>query len=86
VEDLWGAGGFLAALADRGIGPLSPEAQAVAAAYRDASDRSPELLHDCAGGRELTAYGFAEDVAVAAELDANRSVPILLDDAFRAVP
>jgi 2-phosphosulfolactate phosphatase len=46
----------------------------------------PELLHECAGGRELTAYGFAEDVAVAAELDASRSVPVLRGDAFRAVP
>jgi 2-phosphosulfolactate phosphatase len=86
VEDLWGAGGFLAALADRGVGPLSPEAQAAAAAYRDAFDRLPELLHECASGRELTAYGFAEDVAVAAELDASRAVPVLRDDAFRAVP
>jgi 2-phosphosulfolactate phosphatase len=73
-------------VADRGIGPLSPEAQAAAAAYRDASDRLPELLNECAGGRELTAYGFAEDVAVAAELDASRSVPVLRGDAFHAVP
>jgi 2-phosphosulfolactate phosphatase len=86
VEDLWGAGGFLAALADRGIGPLSPEAHAAAAAYRDAFDRLPELLNECAGGRELTAYGFPEDVAIAAELDASRSVPVLRGDAFRAVP
>jgi 2-phosphosulfolactate phosphatase len=73
-------------LADRGIGPLSPEAQAAEAAYRDAFDRLPELLHESSGGRELTAYGFAEDVAVAAEPEASRSVPVLRDDAFRAVP
>ena len=53
VEDLWGAGGFLAALADHGIDGLSPEARAAAAAYRDAADDLPDLLKESAGGREL---------------------------------
>lgn len=77
VEDLWGAGGFLAALADRGVGPLSPEARAAVAAYREVADELPELLYECAGGRELTAYGFAGDVAVARELDISGLVPVL---------
>lgn len=84
VEDLWGAGGFLAALADRGVGPLSPEARAAAAAYREVADELPGLLHDTAGGRELTAYGFPEDVAIAAEVDASEAVPVLRDGVFRA--
>lgn len=84
VEDLWGAGGFLAALADRGVGPLSPEARAAAAAYREMAGELPNLLHECAGGRELTAYGFAQDVAIAAELDASESVPVLGAAAFRS--
>jgi 2-phosphosulfolactate phosphatase len=83
VEDLWGAGAFLAALADSGVGPLSPEARAAAAAYRDIAGELPRLLHECAGGRELTAYGFAEDVAIAAEVGASQSVPVLRGGVFR---
>ncbi len=85
VEDLWGAGGFLAALADRDLGPLSPEARAAAAAYREVEKELPQLLHDCVGGRELTKYGFAADVSIAAELDSSRVVPVLTDGAFKAV-
>lgn len=80
VEDLWGAGAFLAALADRGVGPLSPEARAAAAAYREVVGELPQLLHECAGGRELTEYGFAQDVDVAAELDSSGLVPVLQGD------
>jgi 2-phosphosulfolactate phosphatase len=83
VEDLWGAGGFLAGLADRGVGPLSPEARAAAAAYREVAGELPTLLHHCASGRELTASGFAEDVAIAGEVDASASVPVLGDAVFR---
>jgi 2-phosphosulfolactate phosphatase len=84
VEDLWGAGGFIAALADREVGPLSPEARAAVAAYREVEKELPQLLHECAGGRELTRYGFAEDAAIAAELDSSRVVPVLTDGAFKA--
>ena len=83
VEDLWGAGAFLAALADSGIGPLSPEARAAAAAYREVAGELPGLLYECAGGRELAAYGFAEDVAIAAEVGASGSVPVLRGGVFR---
>jgi 2-phosphosulfolactate phosphatase len=76
VEDLWGAGGFLAAL---DVDGFSPEARAAAAAYRDAEADLPRLLHECAGGRELTQYGFPEDVAIAAEVDSSRCVPVLRD-------
>jgi 2-phosphosulfolactate phosphatase len=76
VEDLWGAGGFLSAL---DVDGFSPEARAAAAAYKDVADKLPNLLYDCAGGRELTQYGFGEDVAIAAEVDSSRSVPVLRD-------
>jgi 2-phosphosulfolactate phosphatase len=76
VEDLWGAGGFLQAL-ERD--DLSPEARAAVAAYGAVADELPTLLHECAGGRELTQYGFQEDVAVAAEVDKSSSVPVLRD-------
>jgi 2-phosphosulfolactate phosphatase len=83
VEDLWGAGAFLAALAEHGAGPLSPEARAAAASYRDIAGELPGLLYECAGGRELTAYGFKEDVEIAAKVDASQSVPVLRDGVFR---
>ena len=84
VEDLWGAGAFLAGLADRGIGPLSPEAEAATAVYRQIADRLPELLADCASGRELVGYGYPEDVAIAGEVNASRSVPLLGTKSFTA--
>ena len=80
LEDLLGAGAVAAALADLGAGPLSPEANAARAGYR-AGDPVAALL-DCSSGRELRAGGFAEDVAVAAEIDASTSVPVLADGAF----
>ncbi|MGW6199832.1 2-phosphosulfolactate phosphatase [Kribbella sp. NPDC055110] len=76
VEDLWGAGGFLSALQRD---DLSPEARAAVAAYDAVADELPALLHECAGGRELTQYGFGEDVGVAAEVDGSDSVPVLED-------
>jgi 2-phosphosulfolactate phosphatase len=85
VEDLWGAGGFLAALADRGVGPVSPEAWAAIAAYSAVAPQLPELLHECAGGRELTQYGFPQDVAVAAEVDGSALVPVMRGAAFQPV-
>ncbi|GIG59866.1 hypothetical protein Lfu02_42380 [Longispora fulva] len=84
VEDLWGAGAFLSGLAGRGVGPLSPEAEAAAAAYRQVVGRIPELLAECAGGRELFDYGYPQDVAIAAEVDASTSVPVLTGYSFRA--
>jgi 2-phosphosulfolactate phosphatase len=81
VEDLWGAGGFLSALQSDG---LSPEARAAAGAYEAMAADVPTLLHDCAGGRELTQYGFPQDVAIAAELDSSRSVPVLRDGKLSA--
>ncbi|MEU4289818.1 2-phosphosulfolactate phosphatase [Kribbella sp. NPDC026596] len=76
VEDLWGAGGFLSALQ---LDDMSPETRAAMAAYDAVADELPTLLHECAGGRELTQYGYPEDVAIAAEVDESRSVPVLRD-------
>jgi 2-phosphosulfolactate phosphatase len=82
VEDLWGAGAILAALAARGVGGLSPEARAATHAW--AGVRLPADLHDCAGGRELAAAGFADDVSIAAAVDASDVVPGLEGEAFVA--
>ncbi|MEI7057519.1 2-phosphosulfolactate phosphatase [Nocardioides sp. CCNWLW239] len=79
VEDLWGAGAVLDALdpAD-----LSPEAAVARDAFRAAD--LPDALHACASGRELTAKGYAADVAVASEMDSVSVVPHLCGGSFRA--
>ncbi|MGZ0150267.1 2-phosphosulfolactate phosphatase [Kribbella sp. WER1] len=84
VEDLWGAGGFLSALRREDLGALrsedlSPEARAAVAAYEAVKDELSGQLRECAGGRELAQYGFAEDVEVAAEVDESGVVPVLVD-------
>lgn len=82
VEDLWGAGAVVAALADLGVGGLSPEAAAAAAAFRDVRGALPTALDACTGGQELAAASYADDVTVAAELDTTGCVPVLTDDRF----
>ena len=91
AEDLWGAGAVLAGLTaalarepDAEAGPdLSPEARLAVRAYEAVRLTLAEDLLACAGGRELAAGGFADDVHVAAELDASAVVPVLDGDAFR---
>lgn len=85
VEDLWGAGAVLARL--RTLLPetlFSPEASAAVAAFEAAEAKLGLLLQDCASGIELTENGFAEDVAIAAELDASTTAPVLHAGGFRA--
>lgn len=86
VEDLWGAGAFIAGLVDEGIGNLSPEAAVAMAAYRSVAAHIGAALRDCASGRELTEYGFPEDVDIAAEVDASDVVPVLTGESFQPVP
>jgi 2-phosphosulfolactate phosphatase len=82
VEDLWGAGALLAGLVAAGEVSLSPEAMTAAGAYRDVRHRLPQLLWDCASGRELRDNGFPQDVRIAAEVDASSSVPVLVGNRF----
>ncbi|RYP88754.1 2-phosphosulfolactate phosphatase [Nocardioides guangzhouensis] len=82
VEDLWGAGAVLAALADLGVGGFSAEAELAAAAFRAVEPEVAAALRACASGRELVDGGFPQDVAVAGEIDASRVVPVLADGAF----
>lgn len=77
VEDLWGAGAVLDALAPD---DLSPEADIARVAFRAAD--LPEALHTCASGRELVAKGFAEDVLVASQVDTSLLVPVLEGHSF----
>ena len=79
-EDLVGAG----AVADRLLGcnpllALSPEAEAAMLAFR-----SLRPLERCTSGAELVERGFAEDVRIAAEIDASTAVPVLVEGRFVA--
>jgi 2-phosphosulfolactate phosphatase len=85
VEDLIGAGAVLAALdpsASISHPGCSPEAAAARAAFVAARPRLVETLTSCASGTELVARGWSDDVAVAAQLDATVSVPMLTADGF----
>lgn len=80
VEDLWGAGAVLAGLVDRGVSGLSPEALVAERAFRAA--RLPDELSGVASAVELTEAGFADDVAVAAEVGVSDLVPVLRGEVF----
>ena len=82
VEDLWGAGAVLAALVDLGVTGLGPEARVAEQAFRAVEPELGAALRSCASGRELVAQDFAEDVAIAGELDADGCVPVLADGFF----
>lgn len=83
VEDWLGAGALAAALLDRGATDPSPEALSAATTFTSSTD-VPALIATCASGRELAAIGFADDVALATELDADPIVAVLVDGAFTA--
>jgi 2-phosphosulfolactate phosphatase len=82
AEDLWGAGGIIAALENLGVTGLSPEARSAAAAWRAIEPRLGPALASCGSGAELASAGFADDVAIAAELDASSCVPVLSGGRF----
>jgi 2-phosphosulfolactate phosphatase len=85
AEDLWGAGAVVAALVDLGVTDLSPEARVAELSFRVVEPDLVEALHECAGGRELRAAGFDDDVGVAAQVDLSTVLPVLGGDgAFRA--
>ncbi|MFJ7067562.1 2-phosphosulfolactate phosphatase [Streptomyces sp. NPDC101115] len=85
LEDLLGAGAVLAALREAGAATLSPEATAAATLWA-ATEDPVAALHGCDSGRELYAYGYPQDVEVAAEIDASAVVPVLVDGAFQEAP
>jgi 2-phosphosulfolactate phosphatase len=85
AEDLWGAGAVLDALGTTDPDKVSPEARLATGAFRTARADLTAELEACASGRELVSAGFAEDVRIAAELDASDVVPVLQDREFRDV-
>jgi 2-phosphosulfolactate phosphatase len=78
LEDLLGAGAILATLP----GVASPEARAAIAVFNDAAHRLPQVLAECASGRELDAKGWHADVEYAARLNVSTTVPVLRHGAF----
>jgi 2-phosphosulfolactate phosphatase len=82
VEDLWGAGSVIAALDSLGVTGLSPEAGSAAAAWRAVEGALAAALAGCTSGAELVSAGFGGDVAIAGELDASASVPVLAGGRF----
>ena len=83
LEDLLGAGAVIESLRRGGAGSLSPEAAVAAAAYAGTADVGAAVA-SCASGRELICGGYADDVAIATELNACEVVPVLADGAFAA--
>ncbi|WP_375387442.1 2-phosphosulfolactate phosphatase [uncultured Amnibacterium sp.] len=80
-EDVWGAGAIIEAL-DR-VDLASMEALGAADSFRTALARGLPL-DELTSGRELVERGFAEDVAIAGELDWSSKVPHLVHGAFVA--
>lgn len=80
LEDALGAGAVLHHLQTAGC-RLSVEAIATANLYGATGDVGA-TLRSCGSARQLVAAGYGDDVDVAAELDRDRSVPVLHDGAF----
>ncbi len=79
IEDLFGAGAILDALAL----PMSAEARVMRDAFRSAIADLDALMRDSVSGRELIGRGFPEDVEIALERDVSTNVPLLCEGAFR---
>lgn len=84
VEDLFGAGAVIDALADLGIDHTSPEAAAAGASFAGLRNAVKHLVSASASARELIESGFAEDVRLAAQLDVSTVVPVLRESSFAA--
>ncbi|MEU9576946.1 2-phosphosulfolactate phosphatase [Streptomyces chilikensis] len=81
LEDFLGAGAVIASLRQCGRDRLAPEATVAAAAFEGIGDVAATVT-GCASGRELVDGGYADDVAIATEVDACKVVPVLIRGAF----
>lgn len=81
LEDLLGAGAVIAELVESGGEMPSPEAALAAAAYTGTPDPGAAVASS-SSGRELRDGGFADDVAVATEVNVSHVVPVLTNGAF----
>jgi 2-phosphosulfolactate phosphatase len=81
LEDWLGAGAVVARMA----ASRTPEAAAAELAFGSARSRMVATLVACQSGRELVARGYEGDVRCAADLDATRRAPILVEGTFMPV-
>ena len=81
VEDLVGAGAILSHFPAE---TRSPEGEIAVAAFERFANDLPGHLAQSASGRELAELGFADDVAMAAELDVSDSVPVFVQPGLYA--
>jgi len=79
IEDLLGAGAILDAL-DL---PMSPEAVIARDAFRSAGASMESLIRQSVSERELIDEGYADDVALALEINGSTATPVLRDGACR---
>jgi 2-phosphosulfolactate phosphatase len=73
IEDWLGAGAIIQHLK----GSLSPEAQLAREAFRNVAGDIHTVIAGCSSGKELITDGFAEDVALACDIDADLCAPLL---------
>ena len=79
LEDLAGAGAIISRLR----GTRSPEADVAVAVFERVRATLTESVLACASGKEKAARGEQKDVRLATDLNASRSVPVLVDGAYR---
>lgn len=84
VEDQLGAGAIIAALGDLGIDYTSPEAAVAGESFRALRNAVRHLVSASGSGRELLARDEADIVAMACELNADATAPVLRDGVFVA--
>lgn len=80
IEDFLCAGQIISALSKHGC-TLSPEARIASNAFKSAVN-VPDILRDCASGRELIQDGYGQDVELAAQLNQDDVVPTLTNQRF----
>jgi 2-phosphosulfolactate phosphatase len=78
MEDWLGAG----AIIDNLSGSRSPEAKMAVAAYRASVKTLEDSLRNCSSGKELSRKGRANDILLAADLNASLCVPLLVDGGY----
>ncbi|QHT59676.1 phosphosulfolactate phosphohydrolase [Paenibacillus lycopersici] len=79
IEDMLAAGAILSRFDPS---DLSPEAGMAVAAFRSAEHDIGQTVLACSSGRELIEKGFAQDVALAGELNVSGTVPVFQHGAF----
>lgn len=80
IEDWLGAGAIIAASS----GKANAEAELAAKAYVAVEANLADVVRESRSGRELTGWGYGEDVEVALEVDSTNVVPIMRNGAYEA--